>query len=935
MTSQRLSQGGLIDRSAKLTFRFDGKDYAGHAGDTITSALLANDVRVLGRSFKYHRPRGAWGAWIDDPNAIMNVSLDGRDMPNCPAAATYLSDGMYARAVNAWPSARTDVKGVLDLFHRWLGAGFYYKTFMWPDWHLFEPAIRKMAGLGAVEGTALEDFTPDQTHMACARLVVGGGVAGLTAARAAAETGHDVIVVDDHDVLGGGIYRRGAALDGQPPEHWVAEQKAAIEAAGGRVLTQTTAFGIYDHGLVALVEQRGFAQAPRLWRVRAEHVILATGALDRPITFANNDLPGVLSAQAALEYLGRFGVLVGKKIGLASAQPDAEAISARLQDAGATVQFFDPTQETITALGRKQVAAIRYGNTRFDLDALLVSGGATPLVHLWRHAGGRLTWSDAHQAFLPGDGPAGLSAIGAAAGIYDLDAAREHASKCGRDEPAELPHLQMPMVAQWPKPGATGRQWIDFQHDVTLKDVELAARENYVSVEHLKRYTTMGMASDQGKTSNMAGLAAMAAIQNRPIPEVGTTTFRPPFVPVPLGLYHGTGRGALFHPLKRLPLEAEHRAAKAALSEYGGWLRPAWYPSAVGASAQDCIQSEALRARHTVGIFDASPLGKIEVMGPDAEAFINFVYYNTISTLKPGHIRYGFMLTEQGVIYDDGVVARIDAHRFIVSCSSSHVDGVRQMLESWRQDGNDPDRIFIHDTTQNWATVAITGPKARDVVASLELGIDLSASDFGHMQWREGRFDEAQARVARVSFTGDLSFEVTVPTTQARSLWQAAMAAATAMDGGPLGIEALSILRAEKGYIMVGKDTDGMTMPHDLGFGVPRQRKARPFVGDRGVLSPASEDPNRRQLVGLDVVGADPLVTGAHVLSDPASTRTEGIVTSSYFSPTLNRPIALALIERGSERIGETLHIWHMGESRLARIADACAFDKNGERLHA
>lgn len=933
MSGSRIASGGLVDRSKPLNFTFDGKSCSGFDGDTVASALLAGGIRTVGRSFKYHRARGVWGGWFDDPNAIFNIAHGGNEVPNCHATTTALEDGMQARTVNAWPSARIDIKGVLDLFHHWLPAGFYYKMFMWPDWHLFEPTIRKMAGLGRLDMASIDNHVADQVNLECSLLVVGGGAAGLAAARAANEAGEDVILVDDHPVPGGGLYRRGGTIEGKTPSRWVGEQVAAIRSAGGRVVASTTAFGVYDHGLVALVEDRGFAVAPRLSRVRAGRTILAAGATDRPATFASNDLPGIMSVEAVAEYLGRYGVLVGKKIVVASNNSFAERSAASLEAAGANVTRIDLSEGPIEAIGRKELHSVRQGDRNIVADVMAVSSGWTPLVHLWRHAGGKLRWSEAHSAFLPGDPPQNMTAIGAANGTFDPEQALEEARAVALGKKWKQRKESYSIVPHWPEPGSKGRQWIDFQHDVTLKDVELAARENFVSVEHLKRYTTLGMAADQGKTSNMAGLAAMAAIRGKQIPEVGTTAFRPPFVPVPLELYRGQHRGQLFRPLKRLSLESRHRAASAAMGEYGGWLRPGWYgPKPV----DQAIAGEAMAARNAVSVLDASPLGKIEVMGPDAEAFVNFMYYNTMKTLKPGFIRYGFMLTEGGVVFDDGVVARMGPDRFVISCSSSHVEGVYLNLEGWRQDGNDPDRIFVHDTTFHWSTVTLSGPRARDVMKTLELDIDLSPEAFPHMTFRETNWKGRPLRVARVSFTGDVSFEMSIGSKHVGKLWDAVMAVAQPMGGSPIGIEALSLLRAEKGYIMVGKDTDGETMPHDLGFGVPRIKKTAAFVGDRSLHTDEGNDPKRKALVGLQVeAGQSPLPTGAHIISPGAQPLSLGFVTSSYDSPVLGRPIALALLEKGNERMGETVSLVHLGDTLEATVVSTCAFDPDGGRLHA
>ena len=955
MSGLRVAGYGLIDRSRTLRFRFDGRAFAGHPGDTLAAALLAAGVRVVGRSFKYHRPRGLCGAWFEEPNALVDLQLDGASFPNVGAATTELVEGMEARAVNAWPSARFDLRRGFDLLHRFLGAGFYYKTFMWPGWSLYEPLIRRMAGMGRLRGDTPEGHVADQCHDRCDLLVIGAGAAGLAAARAAAEAGQDVVLVDDHPQPGGGLWAMGGQVEGRDVADWIGAEEAAIRAAGGRVLLRTTAFGVYDHGLVALAESRGAGpgRVLRLWRMRARRVVLATGALDRPITFAQNDLPGILPLWAAEEYLGRYGVLAGRELVVLSNHALAEASCARLEVAGARVTRLEAAGARLRAIGGRGrggiggrgLRAIEHDGTRYRCDALLVSGGLTPLVHLWRHAGGKLRWDAARDAYLPGKAPEGMRAAGAVNGAYDLEQALEEGRAAGLGRASEAaPAGGFRPAPLSPDPAGGGRQWIDFQHDVTLKDIEIAARENFTSVEHLKRYTTLGMAADQGKSANMAGLAAMAALRGRPIPEIGTTTFRPPFVPVPLALFQGARGGRRLHPLKRLPLEAAHREAGAALGEYGGWLRPAWYGQG---PAEAAIAAEALAARRAAGILDASPLGKIEVMGPEAEAFVNFVFYNDMASLAPGRLRYGFLLSEQGVVLDDAVVARLGPERFVISCSSGHVDGVTRMLESWRQDVHDPERVFIHDTTRNWPTLSVAGPRAREIVAALGLGVALGAEEFPHMSLRMGAFRGAPVRIARASFTGDLGYELTTTRQAIGALWQAALAAGAGRGAVPLGLEALSLLRAEKGHVIVGKDTTGETMPHDLGFTAARARKKAAYVGDRGLRSEAANDPRRLQLVGLEVApGEAPLEVGAHLLARRGADggaggagggqeASQGFVTSSYRSPFLNRPIALALLEAGRARLGESVTVWHMGARRRARVSAPDFLDPEGKRLHA
>jgi sarcosine oxidase subunit alpha len=888
----------------------------------------------MGRSFKYHRPRGVWGAWFDDSNAIFNISLGATQLPNCPATTTYLEDGMQARSVNAFPSAQFDFKGMLDWFSPFLPAGFYYKTFMRPNWHLFEPTIRKMAGLGKLDGSIIEEYQSDQIHQSCDLLIVGAGPAGLAAALSASQNGSSVALVDDHNIAGGSIYQQQSNIENKPASLWVKQQTAAITGNGGRILLSTTAYGIYDHNLVALVEDNGFGRAPRLWRMRAKRILIATGAIDRPITFANNDRPGIMSTVGALEFLGRYGVLVGKNIALLSNNSHTQNTANLLREAGAKVEQFDADENSPVAIGGKKLRALNINGKSHSCDVILASGGLTPVVHLWRHAGGGLEWNEAIQAFIPAKATTGMRAAGAANGIYELDEALADARAAALDQPSPKVQSTYQVKALSPDTGSGKRQWIDFQHDVTVKDIELAARENYASVEHLKRYTTLGMASDQGKTSNMAGLAVMASLQNRTIPEVGTTTFRPPFVPVPFEIYRGIKRQQLFNPPKRLTLEAEHRNASAAMGEYGGWLRPAWYGND---DPQDTIRKEVISARTHVAIIDASPLGKIEIMGPDAEKFVNFVFYNTLAILKPGKIRYALMLSERGIVYDDAVITRLDQNRFIISCSSSHVEGVNDALEAWRQDGNNPDRIFVHDTTQNWATITLSGPKAGELLSKLDVALDLSPGAFPHMTFKQTYLLSAPARISRVSFTGDPSYEISVPTLHASALWSAITKAGKSVQAAFVGVEALSVLRAEKGYIIVGKDTDGETMPHDIGFSLPRLRKKSAFVGDRALHTESANANNRRQLVGLMVKGEESkLVSGAHLI-DPSGIkpRSIGYVTSSYDSPTLTYPIALALMENGTAQIGESVAVWNQGDIRQATITSPCFYDKGGELLNA
>jgi len=962
MTASRLSSGGsAIDRSRPVSFSFDGRTIQGFEGDTIASALLAADVAVVGRSFKYHRPRGIWGAGVEEPNALVDVGGGVRATPNTRATTEPARAGLVAKSVNATPNAAADRNAFIDRFSRFIPAAFYYKTFMWPDWHLFEPRIRAVAGLGKVDPDWKSSGPADQINRHCDVLVVGAGPAGLAAAKLAAGAGKSVMLVDDQPVPGGSLLHRDAEIDGKPAAEWIDATVAELERAGHLVLSSTTAFGIYDHNLIALNQRHHDGRPDTLWRVRPRQIVLATGAIERPLPFANNDLPGIMSADAALAYLRRYAVLVGRRIVVATNNDSAYEVAGALAKAGADITLVEMRKDALPAapsgvklLAGRVLVSARGGmhvegvtlddGTSLAADSVVVSGGWTPTVHLFCQARGKLAWDEARAAFLPGDPVEGIAVAGALNGAVSLSEVFASATKAMSalgETKAATPRSTGAeatggVLAAWPIPGAKGRVWIDYQNDVTAKDVELAARENFVSVEHLKRYTTLGMATDQGKTSNLAGLALMANITGRSVPEVGTTTYRPPFTPVPLASFAGTLGGELMSPVRRLPLENVHRANGAVFQEYGGWLRPAHYGGA-GADADRTIQDEARRARQSVALFDGSTLGKIEVMGPKAAEFVDFIYYNTMSTLKPGRCRYGFMLSENGVVFDDGILVRLDENRFIVSCSTSHVASVHARLEEWRQDRFRRGAVYIHNATSEMATLTVSGPNSKKLLEALDLGLSLDDAELPHMAIGEGRFGGDAVRIARVSFTGDRSYEVSIRADRAEPLWTRMQEAGKSLDAVTIGLEALMILRAEKGYIVIGKDTDGTTLPHDLGVDGPRAKRKNEYVGRRSLFTDVAMQDSRLQFVGLTVAeGEPPLATGAHAIAKSGGKlRSQGFVTSSYHSPTLGRPIALALIERGASRHGETIDLQHLGMLRHATITGPCAFDPSGERLNA
>jgi sarcosine oxidase subunit alpha len=955
----RIATGGdALDRGRRLRFTFDGQAYEGFAGDTVASALLANGIRIVGRSFKYHRPRGVFTAGPEEPSAILDLRHDGRHDPNARATLEPLADGIALRSIHADGTAARDRLAFLDRFARFIPAAFYYKTFMWPRWSAYEHRIRALAGLGRIDAAG-RAFSAPCRHAQVDVCVVGSGPAGLTAALAAASAGARVLLVEQQPDLGGSLLYREAAIEGAPGKTWAGRVEQVLAERGVTVLRRSVAFGLYDHNVVAIVQKGapGSANGERAWLARADRLIVAAGAIERPLLFANNDRPGVMLADAALAYLRRYAIRPGDRVAVATGNDSAYEVAVALRSAGSEVHLVDsradaeldpalasaaraagvtlvPGTTIDSVVGRHSVEAVVLGSGKvIPADLLAQSGGWTPSLHLYCHAKGKPQWDASAGSYRPGARVAGIEVAGAAAGIWDLDAMLRHAHEIAGGRPEEAPRSNT-SSKRWTTPsavpkiarGSNKRVWVDLQNDVTAGDVALAVRENFAAVEHLKRYTTIGMGTDQGKTSNVNALAVLAAVTARDIAGLGTTTFRPPYVPVSMATIAGSERGQLQAPIRRLPAENLHRQEGACFRDYGGVLRPAWY-----GKDERAIDAECLAARNGVVVFDASSLGKIEVIGPQAAALLDFVYYTPMSSLAPGRARYGLTLSEAGIVADDGVVLRLGADHFVVSCSSGHVAAMVAHLEALRQDRFDLARVFIHDATAHWATIAISGPQAKRIIAGLGLGIELDDARFPHMGVAEGRFGGRPARVARVSFTGERSYEISVPAGLAPSLWREVREAGVP----PMGIEALGILRAEKGYIYVGQDTDGETMPHDLGMGGPRSRRQDSFVGDRSLFTPAASKPDRKQLVGIQAEGDAPIPVGASAIEIAAGRkRGLGYVTSSHVSRHLGRPIALGLIEGGHARANEAIELEHLGQRYKACITSPCFLDPRGERLH-
>jgi sarcosine oxidase subunit alpha len=977
----RLSTGGrLIDRAKPLDFTFDGRRLRGFAGDTLASALLANGQALVGRSFKYHRPRGVVAAGPEEPNALVNLGQAGRFEPNVRATTAELFDGLAAESQNRWPSLAFDLGAVNARMARFLPAGFYYKTFIHPRpfWkHVFEPVIRRAAGLGRAPKDRDAD-TYEQRYAHCDVLVAGGGVAGLHAARLAAEAGQRVIVMEQAPVWGGRAPVDCAGIEGAPAAQWVQAQVAALAAmADVTLVARCTVAGVHDHGYV-LAEERLTDHAPdaagprrRLWRIRAGRVVAATGAIERPVAFAGNDLPGVMLASAVRDYVVNWAVSPGDRTVVVTTNDDGYRTALALHAAGLSVPLVvdsrseaagdlpqavraagirvETGRAVVKAKGSKAVTGVAIGLMAGEgavleeiaCEAVAMAGGWSPAVHLFSHCGGRLAWDEAAQLFAPDparpplnhDGAALVACAGAAAGpagAADLPAGAILPFAGGCD-----PIRPMPAGAG---DALKAKMWLDYQNDVKVSDVELAAREGYESVEHTKRYTTLGMATDQGKLSNITGLSVLAAALGAPVQAVGTTTFRPPYTPVTIGALAGEARGDLFQPLRRTPMHDWHQTQGAYLEPVGLWRRPYCYPRA-GESHHDAVSREVRNVRQGVGLLDASTLGKILVKGPDAGRFLDMLYTGVMSSLPVGRCRYGLMCNEQGFLTDDGVVARLAEDAWLCHTTSGGADRIHAWMEDWLQCEWWDWQVYTANLTEQFAQIAVVGPGARAVLEALG-GMDVSKPALPFMAFAEGRLAGIPARVFRISFSGELSYEVAVPAGQGMAIWEACLAAGAGQGIMPYGTEALHVLRAEKGFIMIGDETDGTVIPQDLGLDWAISKKKPDYLGKRGQERSHFRNPERWKLVGLETLDGSVLPEGAYAVAPRVNANgqrnTEGRITSTYYSPTLGRGIAMGLIARGPQRMGETVRFARLdGGEVMARIVSPVFYDPKGEKQDA
>ncbi|MDW4497041.1 sarcosine oxidase subunit alpha family protein [Sulfitobacter sp. D35] len=1000
--STRLATGGrLLNRDRALEFRFNGKRLRGYEGDTLASALLANDQILMGRSFKYHRPRGVVASGAEEPNALVNLGAEGKFEPNQRATTTELFDGLAAESQNHWPSLDFDLGAVNTALARFLPAGFYYKMFMYPRafWkHVYEPFIRQSAGLGKAP-KARDADTYEHFHAFCDVAVIGGGVAGLQAAKAAALSGARVILMEQTPHWGGRAPVDGGTVDGEPVADFVTRTVAELrEMENVTLRNRMTGAGVYDHGYVLGYEQLS-DHAPdrpgprhRLWRIRAKHVITATGAIERPLAFAGNDIPGVMLASAMRDYVVNYGVSVGDRTVIVTNNDNAYKTAFALKEAGLVVPLIldaRVTAEDSPAMARAKALGIRVllghgiarviGGKRVTgievcsqsgegavleevaCDAVAMSGGWSPVVHLWSHCGGKLVWDTEHACFKPdpdrpprgADGEGFVTAAGAASGAMRLVDVLGDADQAGKmavsaagfdvkltDCPVGETDDAAPMMPVWLMPQGAGaklreKAWLDYQNDVKVSDVRLAAQEGFQSVEHAKRYTTLGMATDQGKLSNINGLATLAHALDTPIPQVGTTTFRPPYTPISMGSIAGEARGEVFQPIRRTPMHDWHEAHGAHWEPVGQWRRPYCFLRD-GESVEEAVAREVKNTRNTLGLLDASTLGKIVVKGPDAAKFLDLVYTNMMSTLKPGRCRYGLMCSENGFLIDDGVVARLDDQTFLCHTTTGGADRIHQHMEEWLQTEWWDLQVHVANLTEQYAQIVVVGPNARKCLEKLG-GLDVSKEALGFMDWVEGDLGGFKVRIYRISFSGELSYEIAVDAGRGQALWDALLVAGNDLGVMPYGTECLHILRAEKGFIMIGDETDGTVIPQDLGLNWAISKKKDDFIGKRAQERTHMTDPARWKLVGLETTDGSVLPDGAYAVAEGENEngqrRVQGRVTSTYHSPTLGRGIAMGLVLNGPDRMGEELEFPGTdGKTYTAKIVDAVFYDKEGEK---
>ncbi len=991
----RLPEGGRIDRSRPLSFSFNGRAYVGYQGDTLASALLANGVHLIARSFKYHRPRGIMSAGSEEPCAMVTMRQGSRIEPNIRATQIELYEGLVANSQNCWPSVNFDLQAIINKVSRFLPSGFYYKTFKWPKflWMSYEKVIRHAAGMGKV-ATLPDPDHYDHMHAYCDVLVVGGGPAGLMAAKSAAASGARVMLADEQAEFGGTLCGRAEKISNKPAMDWVARVRDELAARPDvTLLPRTVVASYYDHNMLVLNQRtgehlptaEGFTPRQRIWKVWAKQVVLATGAIERPLVFGNNDLPGVMLTGAVQTYISQYGVLAGKNAVIFTNNDSAYDAAAHMHDNGIKIAaIIDNRKQTspaaqklsdrgilifnnhvvYQAVGSKHVRGVNIsplnengdklsgGNIKIDCDLLCMSGGWTPSVHLFSQARGKLRWHETLTTFIPEKSFQQERSAGSCKGVWGLSDCLKGGAKAGAEAakaagftktralktPAASNHDMGDIRALWrvpQPPRSQTKRFIDFQDDVATSDIELAAREGYRSVELTKRYTTLGMGTDQGKTSNINGLAVLSEELGKHIPEVGLTTFRPPYTAQTLGAISGPERGGHFAPTRRSPVHDWHVSTGASFMPAGLWMRPAYYQQP-GETMWDAIYRETKHVRSHVGLVDVSSLGKIDLQGKDSAEFLNRCYINGFAKLPVGKCRYGVMLRDDGMVFDDGTVSRLAENHFMMTTTTAKAGPVLQYLE-YLLDVVWPELdVHVVSATEQWCAIAVAGPKSRELLSRIT-DIDMSNEAFEFMGVRQGNICDVPGRIYRISFSGELAYEIGVPSDWGLHVWESLMTAGKDLKVSPYGLEAMSILRIEKGHI-VGAELNGRTTADDLGFAAMISTR-KPFMGQRSLRKPALLEGERKQLVGLiSLDGKTPIPRGAQIVVNPdgpTPVAMLGEVTSNCYSPHVENHIGLAIVKRGRQRIDEIL--WATSPLTKQRVrVKLCSphfIDPQGERL--
>jgi len=1000
MSTRLANNGRLIDRRKPINFLFNSKKMIGYEGDSLAASLLANDQILVGRSFKYHRPRGIVASGAEEPNALINLGEGGSFEPNARATTTETFDGMVAVSQNHFPSLEFDVGAINSKLSQFLPAGFYYKMFIHPRsfWkHIYEPFIRKSAGLGkAPKDRDLDKYEHYYHH--CEVLVVGGGIAGIQAAKSAAASGVRVMLVEQTAHWGGRAVVDGVVIDNIAAEEWVKGALSELSVMDNVVIrNRTQGSGVYDHGY-ALGYERISDHTPgdsrprhRLWRIRCKQIIVATGAIERPLSFAGNDIPGVMLAAAVRDYVVNYGVSPGDRTVIVTNNDDAYRTAIVLKDAGLDIPLIIDARpkgggilmdQAIAAgirvetgrgiakvKGGKRVTGVSICSQagegaeleEISCDVVAMSGGWSPVVHLWSHCGGKLFWDSSKAMFCPDpkhpplgvDGEGMVRVVGVANGHLGSAAvlidANEQGSVAavaagGKTKKLKAAHcnnsVEFPMLPVWLMPqganyGLRSKSWLDFQNDVKVIDVQLAAQEGFESVEHTKRYTTLGMATDQGKLSNINGLAVLSKSLNMDIPDVGTTTFRPPYTPISMASLAGEARAEFFQPIRKTPMHDWHESNGADWEPVAGWRRVYAYVQP-GETTKQSVNREVLNTRKNLGFLDASTLGKIIVKGPDAGKFLDMMYTNMMSNLKVGRCRYGLMCSENGFLSDDGVVARIDDGTWLCHTTSGGADRIHAHMEEWLQTEWWNWKVWTINLTEQLAQIAIVGPNSRKVIEKLG-GMDVSPEALPFMAWADGNIGGISCRAYRISFSGELSYEIALPANQGLQFWKMLIDAGAEFGAMPYGTECLHVMRAEKGFIMIGDETDGTVIPQDLGLSWAVSKKKDDFLGKRAQQRSFMDNDNRWQLVGLETLDGSVLEDGAYAIASGKNangqTNTQGRITSTYYSPTLKKGIAMGLVHNGPSRVGEVISFTKIGTSPVeAKIVSPIFFDPEGEK---